>query len=471
MEKLKNDLSKWAEAHVFYDKFTNNSIDPNDKIAADENIWRNEAIHNTPNGKLLADNSFFKSLRKNTVYLAHITPNLHNILEQNNLYPSGGCLVGGIYCVPIEEKNGKMRLHNLGEYILKKEMPRLLGAGTSDLLNVLIVKINLPNIGKNKLSGIDYLRLGNIHFDIYRRLEYLLSFRERESLEKICTQRISRSMDYLGFCNKMYCHGQKIDSNKFLKALYSAIDHLPILGYFYFEIISEYIMLFQDNASSVLYKKMGEFFSPSYKNIVPDLSPQLAQNFSLRQFHPKIEEVIDYLDKNLIFKNFDKGNFIDYVIKRLCFLTNARLFDNKACLTDWNKIQCNFDCLAGYMAPLLGHLIHRELRTFKRYPYFYFYFDQYKALQIWNYWNHMDIVIPFNGIMPKGEVGINPAYTNLDYEIFTSRIYDKNGCAYLEPKERTKINIVPKLVDLKFTSMRNKDHQIISQKNNYGRLY
>ena len=230
-------------------------------------------------------------------------------------------------------------------------------------------------------------------------------------------------------------------------------------------------MLFQDNASSVLYKKMGEFFSPSYKNIVPDLSPQLAQNFSLRQFHPKIEEVIDYLDKNLIFKNFDKGNFIDYVIKRLCFLTNARLFDNKACLTDWNKIQCNFDCLAGYMAPLLGHLIHRELRTFKRYPYFYFYFDQYKALQIWNYWNHMDIVIPFNGIMPKGEVGINPAYTNLDYEIFTSRIYDKNGCAYLEPKERTKINIVPKLVDLKFTSMRNKDHQIISQKNNYGRLY
>jgi len=459
--KLNGNSSRWADAHVFYNMFTHKPTDLSDKIAVDESVWRENMLNNAPNGSLLTDNSFFKCLKKNTVFLAHITPNLHNILEQNNLYPSSGCLVGSIYCVPISDEDGKLRIYNLGEYVFKKEMPRFLGKQAADSGNILIIKLNMPDVGKNNLIGVDYLRLGNIHFDTYHQLEYLLSSQERNSLKESCVERVRAATEYLSLCDKIYHCSQHINNVDFFKVFNAASEHLPVLGYFYFEAISEYIMLFQDSDTAIVYKKIGEFFSPSYKDLVSNLSPQLSQNFSLRQFRPNIKEVIHYIDSHQVFKEFNPEKFVTYLTKRLCFLTNARLLNHRMLPIEWDKIQWNFDYLSQYISPLLGHLIHRELRTFKRYPHFYFYFDQYKALQVWNYWNHMNIVIPFNGVMPKGEVGINPAYTNLDYQFFTSRMYSQNGFAYLEPQKEVEINIVPKLVDLKFTSMRNKDHHQI----------
>ena len=110
------------------------------------------------------------------------------------------------------------------------------------------------------------------------------------------------------------------------------------------------------------------------------------------------------------------------------------------------------------MSPLVGHLVHRELRNFGRFPDFYFYFDQFKALQIWNYWNHMGITIPFNGFFPKGEVGINPAYPNLKYHIYRAEISRENSSfMYVTKGEELEINIVPRLVHLRFATMRKRE--------------
>ncbi len=456
--RLKDDFSKWADSHVFYNMFTHKPTDSNNKACNDENEWREKIIKEAPNGSLLVENSFFNLLKKDTIYLAHVTPNLHNILKQNNLYPSGGCLVGSIYCVPIREEDGKFYVSNLGDYIFNEEVPNLLGKDASSSKDILISKLNISETERNNLIGIDYLRLGDIHFDIYNQLKYLLSFSERDSMQETCVRRIRASMEYLSLCNKMYHCDQNTNNEEFFRAFNLAIEHLPILGYFYFEVISEYIMLFQDNDKSIFFKEKGEFFSPSYKNLVPKLSPQSSQNFSLRQFRPDIKEVIDYIEKSEIFKNFNQESFIHYLKKRLCFLTNARLLNGNDSPIEWNKIQWNFDYLSQYMSPLLGHLIHRELRNFKRYPNFYFYFDQYKALQAWNYWNHMNIAITFNGVIPKDEVGINPACPDLKYQFYTSKTFRENDFLRIEPEKEIDINVMPKLVDLKFTTMRNKDH-------------
>lgn len=462
--KIQTDnLSLWADAHVFYGMYEYNIGGESSKIIKEEYEWRHEFLTSAPNGGLLLGNSFFNDLRsKNKMYLAHVTPNLHNIQRDHVLYPSAGCLVGSIYCTPLSMIDGKLRMHNLGEFIYDKEMPlfaKFADKRMCKTLEVIVFKVDLPEISKNNLVGIDYLRLGNIHFNTYKTLEYLLSPNERHKLQEICLNRVRRAFNYLCVCNRISYSNEKINDIDFLEMFIEAIDSLPVLGYFYFEVLSEYIMLFQDNKKAQMFKMLGEFYSPPYKELVFYLCPHLSKNFSLREFKPALQDVVSYIKERGIVKDFDENKIFKYLARRLIFLTNARLFSEDSKLIDWERLRWSFEELSTDMRPLLGHLIHRELRTFGRYPYFYFYFDQSKALEIWNYWNHMNIVIPFNGIIPKGEVGINPAHPYLNYETYSTKLIREDGKMYLDLKKRLDLEIVPKLVDPKFTSMRSKSEK------------
>jgi hypothetical protein len=143
---------------------------------------------------------------------------------------------------------------------------------------------------------------------------------------------------------------------------------------------------------------------------------------------------------------------VAYLQDRLTYLVNARLFRAALGAEDWHHARWEFDDLREIVGPLIGHLIHRELRSFGRYPDFYFYYDQHKALQAWNYWNHMDIIAPFNGTIPKGEIGVNPAYPDLSYRIHRAEV-DERGL--LHSAGRLDLTIAPRLVDIKYTLMRN----------------
>lgn len=92
MTKIQNDnLSDWADAHVFYGMYENNISKKSAKFVKDEYFWRHKLLNETPNGSLLLDNTFLNDLKKkDTIYLAHTTPNLHNIQENRILYPSAG---------------------------------------------------------------------------------------------------------------------------------------------------------------------------------------------------------------------------------------------------------------------------------------------------------------------------------------------------------------------------------------------
>jgi hypothetical protein len=137
----------------------------------------------------------------------------------------------------------------------------------------------------------------------------------------------------------------------------------------------------------------------------------------------------------------------------------SRLLPNTQAI-NWENFEWNFDNLLELVGPLTGHLLHRELRNFGRYPSLYFYFDQSKALQIWNYWNHMDVTIPFNGIIPKGEVGLNPAYPDLNYQVYLGKVIKKNGITKIVKDILLDISIEPRLVDLRYTTMRNKSENV-----------
>ena len=195
---------------------------------------------------------------------------------------------------------------------------------------------------------------------------------------------------------------------------------------------------------------LGEFNNWLYKEMLFLSFPNMAGRFDLAQFRPsprKLESLLTQIDSTI-----DLVRARSYLAERISYFVAARLFTPGQVPEAWHHTRWEFDTLAAQFGPLLGHLIHRELRTFGRYPDFYFYFDQHKALQAWNYWNHMDIVTPFNGTIPKGEIGINPAYPELSYRIWRA---EHDGEHHVHPVEELHLTVAPRLVDIKYTLMRN----------------
>lgn len=461
---LNEKFNEWTKAHVFYKLYLQPQKKDLNKVERQEHAWRMRNFKEAPQGKLLVNNSLFDGLQNDqTVHLLHVTTDLDNILESGALYSSGGCLVGSIYCTPLflsDQHRGRFRIHNLGHYIFKKEMPMVLGKegrAADKKITSLIIILHCPQEACGNLIGIDYLRLGDIHFALYQELSYLLSNAERTQLEKQIVSRIKNAVQFLSTARGVFYLDEKIDRESFFNQFLSAVDHLPILGYFYFEVLTEYFLLYLCDRETKKFAGRREFYNHHAKQMMFDLCPQLLENFTLGQFKPSPDQLSRYFkNKKAVFSKLDFNHFLNYLIERIIFLVNARLFSLEGEKIDFRSAHWSFGGVVDFAAPLVGHLIHRELRNFGRYPDFYFYFDQYKALQVWNFWNHHNIVVPFNGLIPKGEVGINPAYPDMTYEIFEGEVFcEKNGC-WIEPRKKLDIEIVPRLVNPRHAFMRHK---------------
>lgn len=431
-----------------------------------EHEWRMRMVNEAPNGKLLVSNSVFDVIRSSSkIYMTHITPNLERIIQSGSIYSSGGCLLGGIYTTPIFQEEKGLRVHNLGRYIMREEAPRASYLQKKNNPDALVIELTIPPESHKNLIGVDYTRLGNIHFGIYKELEYLLSFRERVELHDVILRKIKNSLAFLNMINDAFVTGSKPDPKDFFSLFLKSIDDLPVLGYLYFEALSEYIMLFEDSAEARKSHELGEIYNYSYKNLMFDLFPDMLLGRSLGTFNPHPDRVAEYIAGKGVFTSFSKEHLLDHLVDRLVLLANTRLFNDQPDVIRWRELKWDFDSLEKVASQLLGHLIHREFRNFGRYPDFYFYFDQFKALQIWNYWNNMDVAIPFNGYCPKGEIGINPAWPDLEYNIFRAdQNDDPSGEIYLEPKEELDVRIVPRLVNIKYSMMRSRDKKTVDDR-------
>lgn len=442
----------WADAHAFYDSPLIVGASAQADLLGQQTAAWERRLEETPNGALLRSNALFDALNGDgPLHLLHVTHALEQISEHGFLYPSGGCLVGSIYCAPLTAEGSGFRMHNLAEYVLNKEAPAFVSkVGEGRKPTPLIFEIDRPRRAYRGLAGVDYLRLGAIHLSIYSDLEYLLSNSERYTLREAVVSRVKNSTAFLALAAAVAFEDARIAPDAFLEVLDEAIPRLPILGYIYFEALAEYLMLHSSTPHSQRLAQRGEFNNWLYKEALFASFPDMAGRFDLSKFRPSpanFDAILARIDNSV-----DPVHARSYLRDRISYLVAARLFTPGHAPQSWQHTRWEFDSLATQLGPLLGHLIHRELRTFGRYPDFYFYFDQHKALQAWNYWNHMDIIAPFNGTMPKGEVGINPAYPDLEYRIFRAA---QDGAGRVLPIEQLKLSISPRLVDIKYTLMRN----------------
>jgi len=409
-----------------------------------------------PHAHLLWKNNFFELLTSaTTVRLLHITTNIETVVKQKTLSSSTGCLIGSVYCTPLFPTRAGLRAHNLGAYIFEHEVPRsIVAKGISNRApTALIIEVNIPAATSRSIAGVNYLRMGDVHLQAFQKLQHLMTATDVYQLRHRVVRQIQMARPLLDACHNLSHHNQILTAEYFFELLTRSIHHLPILGYFYFEALTEYIMLFSRDKRSMQSASQGELNSWGYKELVFRACPALLRNFNLGEFRPSLAALIRTVHQLETEGKIaiDPSQFIEHIQQRLSFLVDHCLLNSSpVCLRSLALM--DFDKLAAAAAPLLGHAIDREVRRAGRYKDFYVEFDALKARQAWSYWNSQNLSIPFNGILPKGEVGVNPTLQER-CKVYQAAPYHIDGDLYLQPQKRLDVRIIPELVKPQLTFM------------------
>ncbi|MGW2377416.1 hypothetical protein [Kitasatospora sp. NPDC001683] len=426
--------TEWDRAHTDY------SAPPDRPLPAgltdSEADWH-QRLAQAPNGHLLREdaNAMLASLAAGgPVYLLHLTRSPDAIRSSGHLLASTGCLVGAVYGSPLTlTPGGALRPHNLGSYLLESRS-RLASRNNSTPL-----VIEVAPDRSAPLKGLDYLRLGGIHLRAYQEFRHVLTAAEETRVLRSVADRVRVAAPFLDTLLRN-ASGGATPHGPFIDALAAAVPSMPYLGYLYFETISEYLMLYSTSRATREYADRGEMNNRLYKDLAFSAVDGMGTLFDLGRFCPNRARLIDlvgHIEPDLAV------SASDYVRQRVSHLYAITSLTSRQDVRNFTFHGADLGVLAEAAPHLLGQLIFREIRLLDRYPQLYHCFEQTKALQAWAYWNKEGISTPFNGVSPKGEIGINPAYPNARFTVWTAESC-KQGL--LHPVEQIATVPAPRLV-------------------------
>ncbi|MBV6700992.1 hypothetical protein [Kitasatospora aureofaciens] len=416
----------WEYAHTSYSTPTSRSSPAG--LTETEADWRRLLELETPNGWLLRDNAMLQRLTSGSpIHLLHLTRDLDAVRRSGHLYASTGCLVGAVYGSPLTPAGGAFRPHNLGSYLLASRQ------------NSTPLIIEVTPTAPVPAKGLDYLRLGGIHLRTYDAYRHFLTEAEDDQVLRSVLDRVRIAAPFLDTLLNDAAGGSTL-AEPFIDALAATVPVFPYLGYVYFETVAEYLMLHSTSRTTVEFAHRGEMNNRLYKDLAFSAVQGMGILFDLGRFAPgyaRLTELVGRIETGLA------GGLACYVRRRLShlFATTALAPDQDASAFTFRR--ADLDTLADAAPHLLGQLIFREIRILDRYPQLYHCFEQAKALEAWSYWNTECIPTPFNGTSPKGEIGINPAYPDADFTVWTAQTC---GRGLLHPVEQIAAVPAPRLV-------------------------
>ncbi|NCN58511.1 hypothetical protein COW99_00650 [Candidatus Roizmanbacteria bacterium CG22_combo_CG10-13_8_21_14_all_38_20] len=256
-------------------------------------------------------------------------------------------------------------------------------------------------------------------------------------------------MSFLALCREYDLESVGIE--QFENFFNEALQSLHILGHCFFETILEYVSLFQDDPQSKRLAEQGELNTYNYFKLVFDLSPQLYTKFRLERFKPKLTEVAAYLqdasNQGKIIESFSQDHFYDFMKWRIAQYIRRRVLGSGAL----PKPDAHLEEYLRLNPNLVGHIIHRDIRQRTDNQGYHINYEQIRASKLWSYWTEKKILFPYNALLPKGEIGINPKYENLKYRVHRASL-DNEGRITLE--EELGIKIVDKIIPSKLSVLR-----------------
>lgn len=213
-----------------------------------ELAWQNYLINKTPMGSLIKSNSTLESIKQNKgLRLIHVTSSLSEIEKNGVIYGSGGALGACIYGVPLRMNEG---LHNFTELLFKYELPNSLKAKKLNKpINLLEIYLPQENFKEVNLvtSGIDYIKLGILRIKAFNNLlkKYIIPKDEEVTLKNVVVKKMNETRKFLELCAGYDL--DSVDDATYFSLLEKALDTVTHLRAVYFEVVSEYVLLFQND--------------------------------------------------------------------------------------------------------------------------------------------------------------------------------------------------------------------------------
>ncbi len=416
---------EWEHVHTDYARPAHRPAPAS--LAESEGDWRRYLEGDTSNGWLIQHSAMAEALASGRpMYLLHTTKDIAAIRTSGELHVSTGCLVGTLYCSPLVPQREGMRPHNLGAYLMQTK------PDTTPMIFEVIPNAPIPT------KGVDYLHLGAIHLRTYLRYRSFLTRAENDQLDHAVLTGLGSAAGFLDMALRNAV-GRTTAAPEFIDQLAAAVPAVPFLGYLYFEVLSEYLMLHSTTPETKGYAQAGELNNWLYKRLAFAAVDGMHRLFDLARFHPPHQQLVQLIAS--VEPALAPGA-AEYVRRRLSHLfARIALHPSQDAATvtfqglDLSALRC--------VAPgLIGQMIFREIRYMPRYRQLYHCFEKAKALEAWDYWNHEGIPTPFNGILPKGEIGIHPVYPRSAVRAWTAK-QDSRG--FLHPAEEITAVLTPHL--------------------------
>lgn len=417
--------NEWEHAHTDYTMPVQRRIPAS--LAESESDWREYLERSTPNGWLIQNNAMTEALVSGRpMDLLHVTRNIDAIRTSRELHVSTGCLVGALYCSPLVRQRKGLRPHNLGAYLMR----------TKPYTTPMVFEV-VPD-APIRPKGIDYLHLGPIHLRTHRRYRSFLTPAENDQLDRAVLTRLRTASGFLDIALRNAV-GHAAPASEFIDQLSDTVAHVPFLGYLYFEVLSEYLMLHSAAPETKRYAQAGELNNWLYKRLAFTAVDGMDQLFDLARFNPHHHRLVQLIEG--IEPALGRG-VAEYVRRRL-----SHLFARTALHPSQDAASVTFQgadlsSLHEAAPGLIGQMVFREIRYMPRYRQLYHCFEKSKALEAWDYWNVEGIPTPFNGILPKGEIGINPVYPRSAVRAWTA---EQDSKGYLHPVEEVTAVFTPHL--------------------------
>ncbi len=416
---------EWEHAHTDYTKPARRRIPAS--LAESESDWRHYLETATPNGWLLRANAMTEALISGQpMYLLHVTRSIEAIRTSRQLHVSTGCLVGALYCSLLASRREGLRPHNLGAYLLRTK--------PSTTPMIFEVTPNAPIQPK----GVDYLHLGTIHLRTYQAYRSYLTPAENDHLDRAVKTGLRAAAPFLDLALRNAV-GRATAAPAFIDRLSAAVAHVPFLGYLYFEVLSEYLMLHSATSESKACAQAGELNNWLYKRLAHSAVDGMDQLFDLARFNPRhhrLVQLVEGIEPAL------GAQVAEYVRRRLSHLLARTALHPSQDAASVTFQGADLRTLRTAAPGLLGQMIFREIRYLPRYPQLYHCFEKAKALEAWDFWNKQGIPTPFNGVLPKGEIGINPVYPRSAVRAWTAEL---DGKGYLHPADEVNVDLTPHL--------------------------
>ncbi|MFD4994710.1 hypothetical protein [Streptomyces buecherae] len=417
--------NEWESAHTDYTMPARRQIPAS--LAESESDWRHYLEHSTPNGWLIQHNAMIDALVSGKpMYLLHTTRDINAIRTSRELHVSTGCLVGALYCSPLTSERQGLRPHNLGAYLIR----------TKPFTTPMVFEVTPDAPVRPK--GVDYLHLGAIHLRTYLRYRSFLTPAEHDQVDHAVLAGLRGAASFLDLALRNAA-GRASSAGAFIDQLSRAVAHVPFLGYLYFEVLSEYLLLHSVTPETKTYAQAGELNNWLYKRLAFAAVDGMDRLFDLTRFDPghyRLVQLVEGLEPNL------GPGVAEYVRRRLSHLFAVTALhpsqDVQSVIFQGADLRSIQEAAPG----LVGQVLFREIRHLPRYQQLYHCFEKAKALEAWDYWNSEGIPTPFNGVLPKGEIGINPVYPRSSVRAWVA---EQDSSGYVHPVEEVAAVLTPHL--------------------------